>query len=839
MYIGSLNNKESKVKIKTTYYKRGTTHILPPDGFLDECNTYNNLLSKPVFWNWNTVLETGIDIQLNFSQKCFMDHITLKQSDDSIIKSISVLYKNEKGILIKAGKYEAETNGFLGQSEFNVLVGLSCDSIIIRLESCLKKIVIEELSIFGSILDGAVIYPLPDKIQYDTDNNKFMTVPDMIIANYEDADICFAANLLQENISQDSSISIKNINQTNDETNKNAFILEKCSHSVLGEILPEEYHIQSNNVCVKIYASDRRGLIYGVETVLQMIKGDKIIECEITDSPYMPLRGVHLGLPPREEIPFFYRLIRYLLVPMHINTIFLQFTAGMRFDKHPEINEAWMNAVKKSESGEWPKLHHSDMIAGGGVLEKSEVVDLIEYARSYGIEIIPEIQSLSHVQYITLAHPELAEISGTPQENLPVDKRSTDQPPNTFYHHSYCVLNEKCYQLIFDLIDEIIEVVRPEKYVHLGHDECYQIGICPKCKDKDPADLFAHHVTRIYEYLKKRNLNMMIWGDMLQNTTRYKTPPAIDKIPKDIILLDFIWYFALNHDIEDHLLDHGFQVAFGNLYSSHFPRFEKRIAKKGIIGGEISTWCRPDETVLGQKGKLYDIIYTANALWSNKYSSTMRCSYEKIISRLIPEIRSNLHGIISPSLNVSNKRVILDLPAPYKKPCPELVEAINCAEPILLRGILFDTSNIQQISTGNEISITQVGNVESIVFLHCASQSISRIPSSDLDKIGSYTIIYADGTTEEIPIKYGESIATWNKRALEPLKMEYYRHAGYTATYFADPYVKARTTSGGYATLYGFEWINSTHKEIASIVCRTSSDAEADIIIAGAVGIRS
>lgn len=833
MYIGSLSKPQSNVKIKTTYYKRGTTHKMPPDGTLNDYNSSNGLLSKPVFWNWNSVLETGVDIHMSFSQKCFIDNVLIKQSKDSVIKSVSVLYKGKNANYMKAGKYEPKTDGFLEQRDIKVLVALSCDSIIIRLESCLKNIVLEELDVFGSTFDGAVIYPIPNKIEYESSNN-YMAVPKIIIADWADADVSFAANLLKEKTSKYCSL----VMQKENHNSNNAFIIRKCNHSVLGNIQSEKYEVHSKNGSVEILASDRSGLIYGVEAVLQMINDDKIMECQVTDSPYMPLRGVHLGLPPREAIPFFYRLIRYLLVPMHINTIFLQITAGMRFDSHPEINEAWRNAVKKSDSGEWPKLHHSDMIAGGKVLEKTEVADLIEYARSYGIEVIPEIQSLSHVQYITLAHPELAETSGTPQETLAVDKRSTDQPPNTFYHHSYCPSNEECYKLIFELIDEIIEVVRPTKYVHMGHDECYQIGICPKCKDKEPADLFAIHVRIIYEYLKKKNLKMMIWGDMLQNTTRYKTSPAIDKIPKDIILLDFIWYFSLNHDIEDHLLNHGFQVAFGNLYSSHFPRFENRIRKKGIIGGEISTWCRLDEKVLGQKGKLYDMIYTANALWSDKYDSNMRCSYEKIINNLMPKIRSDLQGVMSPSLDKSVKREILHLPTPYEKPSPELVEAINSAQPIVLRGISFDTSNMQQIPPGNKIIITEVGNLESIIFLHSASQSISIVPSSNLEKIGWYTINFGNGTSQEIPIEYGICIASWNKRALEPMKMEYYRHAGYSGTYFADPYVEARTPSGDYATLYGFEWINTSHKEITSIECYTCSDAESDIILAGAVGIR-
>jgi hypothetical protein len=93
---------------------------------------------------------------------------------------------------------------------------------------------------------------------------------------------------------------------------------------------------------------------------------------------------------------------------------------------------------------------------------------------------------------------------------------------------------------------------------------------------------------------------------MIQPVTKYQTPDAIDMIPKDIVMLDFIWYFHLGKDIEDNLLEKGFDVLVGNLYSSHFPRYESRIRKEGIHGGQISAWVATNETSLQQEGKFYD-----------------------------------------------------------------------------------------------------------------------------------------------------------------------------------------------------------------------------------------
>src|SRR5690554_7996773 len=101
-----------------------------------------------------------------------------------------------------------------------------------------------------------------------------------------------------------------------------------------------------------------------------------------------------------------------------------------------------------------------------------------------------------------------------------MDTRLADQPPSTFYHHSYCPLHDKSYEIIYDIIDEIIEVTKPERYVHMGHDEIYQIGLCSRCKGKDHAELYAKHVTSMHDYLKKKGYGMMIWADMLHPTEK-------------------------------------------------------------------------------------------------------------------------------------------------------------------------------------------------------------------------------------------------------------------------------------------------------------------------------
>lgn len=66
---------------------------------------------------------------------------------------------------------------------------------------------------------------------------------------------------------------------------------------------------------------------------------------------------------------------------------------------------------------------HGVWASGRSVLGKHEVADLVDYARSYGIEVIPEAKSLSYVQYITVSYLEIAEAE---YEDTDKDKADID-----------------------------------------------------------------------------------------------------------------------------------------------------------------------------------------------------------------------------------------------------------------------------------------------------------------------------------------------------------------------------------------------------------------------------
>ena len=117
----------------------------------------------------------------------------------------------------------------------------------------------------------------------------------------------------------------------------------------------------------------------------------------------------------------------------------------------------------------------------------------------------------------------------------------------------------------------------------------------------------------------------------------------------------------MDKDIEDNLLPKGFEVILGNMYSSHFPRYDSRIVKEGISGAQVSSWVITSEDVMAREGKIYEFLYSGQMLWSADYSKHARYSYDKIVSEMMPKMRELLGDKKYPSLTEGkNQHVLVD-----------------------------------------------------------------------------------------------------------------------------------------------------------------------------------
>ena len=752
MYVGLLN----KYVTNKTYTHGGVSLELPNTSAEDGRDV----------WAWNKVYDTLLDINFDLENECFIGAVTA----DIVSESVGEVWVLVDGK--KAGKYNAAVP-FTPNGKITLNVGAVGKKVTLRIRGDLADIALGEVEILGSYNDGVpFVFPTPKSHLHFTD---YVKIKDF---KYQNDDERAAAAFLYERLREryKKPLSERGVSAT--------FKLNK-------DLEYDEYKVRVHQGRISVEGGSRIALHYGADTVVKL-SDKRGIQCAfIDDKPDFKMRGFHLGLPSKEQFGFTKDLFTYVLIPLRYNFVILEFAGGMRFDSHPIITEKWIEAIERAKAGKQPDMPHSGMVGEHTVLEKGDVRQLCEWARGLGIEIVPEIQSLGHVQFLTYAYPEIAEKDPV-KEQKKIDTRDEDMPPHRFYDHCYCPSNPKSYEIMYDLIDEIIDVVKPSEYVHIGHDEVYQLGTCPVCEKKDPAKLFEDDVKKLYNYITKKGYKVMMWSDMLHPRSRHsvKSAPCVDRLPKDIIMLDFTWYFHVEDDIETELLEHGYKVGIGNLYSSHFPRYKSRLSREGMIGGQTSPWVTTRESELANHGKFFDASLVAEMLWNKEgFIAENQKTYVNLIAKYVqPLQRDGLHHTNSRYGFETVAEYTLDtgddIPAPLKDLCPEA-----------------------KVTDSFEIKVDSLV-CERLVFQHATVYNAPRKPWYDFLTVGTYTVHYDDGTKEEIEVRYAAEILKWNTHYAQIMPHQMYRHHGYVGTWYADPVLEGKTFEGDDMMIMGFVWEN-------------------------------
>lgn len=380
-----------------------------------------------------------------------------------------------------------------------------------------------------------------------------------------------------------------------------------------------------------VYAESRRGLIYGISTIRQLQDCGELKETIIFDFPDKQIRGYRVYTPSRAAIDDFKDVLD-MLVYYKYNSIIIEVGGAMQYKRHPEINIKWaeFTAEMKKHSGKtwevqfntYPWCKNSIHVDNGfgDVLTQNEMREIVRMCKERELEVIPEVPSLSHSDYIVMAYSDLNE-------------RVEDAYPDT-----YCPSNPKSYDVLFDIIDEVTDVFEP-KYLNIGHDELYTIGVCKKCKEKDPVDLYVGDIERINNYLKSKNIKCIMWAEKVFNITDDDGKPlggaanpqkgipalykCLGKIPKDITLMNWYWSICKAND-EINVTNNGYNMIYGNFNALYCRGYRDRT--KNVNGGFVSNWGAFGSEYMQRNGQNLSLVFTAWAFWNKNYCDDMRQS---------------------------------------------------------------------------------------------------------------------------------------------------------------------------------------------------------------------
>jgi len=260
------------------------------------------------------------------------------------------------------------------------------------------------------------------------------------------------------------------------------------------ETSAQAYHLEIAPGRIQITANGDPGLLYGVQTLVQLIRANERGElaapvCTIDDWPRLALRFLHWDTKHHQDrLPTLKRYIDWA-VRFKANMIGFELEDKFAYPSNP-------------------------IIGSPGAFTPAELQEIVNYGLERFVQVVPVIQSPAHLSYV-LKHPQFA--------HLRADGNN--------YQSDLC--NEETYKLIFQMYDDVIAATKGVDYFFVSTDEVYYAGIGKSCKlpytPENRSKAWADFAIRARDHLAKHNRRMLAWIEY----------PLLDKdierIPNDVI----------------------------------------------------------------------------------------------------------------------------------------------------------------------------------------------------------------------------------------------------------------------------------------------------------------
>ncbi|WP_420594872.1 beta-N-acetylhexosaminidase [Deinococcus sp.] len=553
---------------------------------------------------------------------------------------------------------------------------------------------------------------------------------------------------------------------------------------------PEGYALWVDATGAYIVGADAKGAYYGAQTLRQLLTPSGLRFARIQDFPGLKQRVAMIYLDS------YSKSVNDRLIPM--------------------LAELKYNAVLiMSNYVQWDVAKAGGWAAAGGA-SKAEAARVADLARSYGLEPIPLIETLGHVNWM---------FQGGKNLDLVQDPQS--QNP-----YAYDTLNPETYsRVVFPVLKEAVETFKP-KQIHIGHDEV-------RNRDRFPArengkalgfqKLFVDDTVKLHDYLKTLNVGTMIWHDAAFADAVADSLPA--QLPKDITVASWNYNPAPDYPILSAIKDAGLTALGASwrdpLNTETYALAALKRNADGMIQTRWTGYFGNPSIWDGQADQAVAYVRGGNSFWNPA-------------AKPLAEV--------DPTLAETTYRDLYS-PTPYAQHAGKLVDLSK-----LVTRPLADPDEKGWIQKGPDIDLSKLptGNVKigayrflvsGAVMLKGSRGAVSELPVQatielnqkadrlaflhttgwttpiNRDQIGRYEITYADGSKVVQPLEYGRHIRAWTE--LTPTSM------------VQAPGWRGQTADGLDVNLGVLDWLNPKPDQVIKSVTLISEGKDANLTLIG------
>lgn len=364
---------------------------------------------------------------------------------------------------------------------------------------------------------------------------------------------------------------------------------------------PEGYRLQVAPTQVRVTASTPTGVLYGVQTLRQMVRqAGAVLPCALVeDEPKLSDRGLSYDVS-RGRVPTLEELKRQAdlcsFYKLNQLQLYVEHTYLFR-----EFSEVWRRNTP---------------------LTAEEILELDAYCGTLGIDLVPSLSSFGHLYDVlrTKTYSHLCELEDAEREEYSLTGRMA--------HHTVNVSDEESFAMVAGRIEEFMGLFSTG-YFNICGDETFDL-----CKGRSRALGEERGVKRVYLDFLKRLCDLvgkngkipMYWGDVL-----LEKPGLLSEMPQDAICLNWEYYPEVTEEKTRLLTEAGVKhmylcpgvQSWNHLINRHSDAYRNislmcrnahKYGAQGVLNtewGDLGHIAHPEFSTVGQ-------IYGAAFSWSDQ-----------------------------------------------------------------------------------------------------------------------------------------------------------------------------------------------------------------------------